>query len=110
MPDDDSPPLRTTGLFIPFLLLAAGLLLSLIWQITGVQAQRSSLKATKAQLSENIQKREPQVTQAAEIKTRLEALAIDLLELSRTDSTALAIVKKYDIQRALPAAPAESGK
>ena len=62
-----------------------------------------------AQVADAIQKREPQVAQSIEVKNRLEALAIDLLELSKTDEKALAIVRKYDIQRALPAA-AEAGK
>lgn len=110
MTDDHSAPRATPGLFIPFVLLAVGLIFSLLWQIAGIQAQRSAFVATKAQLADAIQKREPQVAQAIEIKNRLEALAIDLLELSKTDQTAQTIVKKHGIERALPAAAAEPGK
>ena len=107
---DDSPRRRTAGIFIPFVLLSASVLFSLLWQIMSVQSQRTASNTTKAQLADAIKKREPQVAQAVEIKNRLEALAIDLLELSKTDPTAQAIVKKFDIQRALPAAGAEAGK
>ena len=103
---NDSDPSRAAapGLFIPFLLLAASVLACLIWQISNIQSRRSGLATAKAQLAEAIQKREPQVAQSLEIKTRLQALSMDLLELSKTDEKALAVVKKYNIQQALPAA------
>ena len=112
MDDTDSQLRLTSPLFLPFILLAASVLLSLVWQIATVQAQRSNFKTTKAQLAETIQKREPQVAQATEIKNGLEALANDLLELSKTNPNAAAIVKKYNIQRNLEAAgtAAKAGK
>ena len=103
--NDDAPsnaPAR--DLFIPFVTLAASVLAYLVWQVSNVRIERSGIQANKSKLAEAIQKREPQVTQSVEIKTRLEALAIDLLELSKTDEKAMAIVKKFDIQRAIPAA------
>ena len=106
MNDGDFPDTPVRSLFLPFVLLAASLLFFLIWQIANVQTQRSGIKAAKTKLAEAIQQREPQVTQSNEIKTRLESLAIDLLELSKTDEKAMAIVKKYEIARALPAAAA----
>lgn len=109
MTNDDQPGLPARGLFIPFILLAASVLMLLVWQIANVTTQRSGLKATKAQLAEAIQKREPQVAQSIEIRNRLQALSADLFELSKTDERALAIVKKYHIEQALPAA-AEAGK
>lgn len=109
MNDGDTSNAPARGLFCPFVILAASVMAYLVCQISNVQTQRSGSQANKAKLAEAIQKREPQVTQSIEIKTRLEALAIDLLELSKTDEKAMAIVKKYDIQRALPAA-AEAGK
>ena len=109
MDDNDSQRLRSAQLLLPFILLAVGVLFSLLWQITALQAQRSAFKTTKAQLAETIQKREPQVVQATEIKNRLEALANDLLDLANTNATAEAIVKKYDIQRNLNAAKAAPG-
>ena len=109
MDDSDSHHHRVSSLTLPFILLATGVLFSLIWQVATLQAQRSTFKTTKTQLVEAIQKREPQVAQAAEIKSRLEALANDLLELAKTNSNAAAIVKKYDIQRNLNAAKAADG-
>ena len=109
MDDNDSQRLRSAQLLLPFILLAVGVLFSLLWQITALQSQRNAFKATKAQLVETIQKREPQAAQATEIKNRLEALANDLLDLANTNATAEAIVKKYDIQKNLNAAKAVSG-
>ena len=103
MNDGDPSRAPAPGLFIPFLLLAASVLALLLWQISSVQSRRTSLATGKAQLAEAIQKREPQVAQSLEIKTRLQALAMDLLELSQTNERALAVVKKYNIQQALPA-------
>lgn len=100
----DSPRSRTSPLLVPFILLSVGVLFSLIWQIATLQAQRSTFKSTKVQLAEAIKQREPQVAQATEIKSRLEALANDLLELAKTNPAAAAIVKKYDIQRNLSTA------
>ncbi len=100
----------TPGLFIPFIILAASVLVFLVWQISNVQSQRTSLAKAKAEVAEAIQKREPQVAQAIEMKTRFEALGMDLLELSKTDEKAMAIVKKYNIQRALPPTDAGAGK
>ena len=105
---DDSPRRRTPNLFIPFILLAAAMLFTLSWLNLSVFSQRSGFQGAKAQLAEAIEKRAPQVTQAAEFKNRLEALAIELLELAKTDQTAEVIVKKHGIERALPA-PAASG-
>ena len=106
MDDSDSPRRRSSPLFLPFILLALGVLFSLVWQIFTLQAQRTSFKTTRVQLAEAVQKREPQVVQATEIKTRLEALASDLIELAKTNPNAAALVKKYDIQRNLAAAGA----
>ena len=109
MNDSDPSGAPARGLFIPFLLLAASVLLLIVWQIASVASQRSGLKTAQAQLADAIQKREPQVAQSIEIKNRLQALSVDLLELSKTNERALAIVKKYQIDQALPAA-AEAGK
>lgn len=109
MDDTELPRPRTAQLLLPLILLAIGVLFSLLWQITALQAQRSAFKTSKAQLIETIKVREPQVAQAAEIKTRLEALANDLLEIAKTNPSADAIVKKYDIQRNFSAAKAASG-
>ena len=110
MNEDDSRRRRAPGLFIPFVLLAVAVLFIMLWLNLSVFSQRSGFQGAKAQLAEAIEKRAPQVTQAAEFKNRLEALAIELLELARTDPTAEAIVKKNGIERALPAQAAGGGE
>ena len=101
--NDDAPPRsETPGLFIPFILLAASVLLFLIWQVTNVQSQRSGLETARMQIVEAIRAREPQVEESIQINNRFEAFAIDLLELARTNENAQAIVKRHDIQRAAP--------
>ena len=102
MNDEEPPRPETTGLFIPFILLAVSVLLFLIWQVANVQSQRSGLKTMKMQMEEAIRAREPQVEQAIQINNRFEAFAIDLLELARTNENAQAVVKRHDIQRAAP--------
>lgn len=96
---EDAPGAQSSPLFLPFMLLGASVLFSLIWQIANVQAQRSTIKTTKVQLGDAIVKCGPQVSQAGEIKARLEALGNDLLELAKTNPKAAAIVKKYGIER-----------
>lgn len=108
MDDTNSPRSRTSPLLVPFILLSVGVLFSLIWQISALQAQHSTFKSNKIQLAEAIKQREPQVAQATEIKSRLEVLANDLLELAKTNPAAAAIVKKYDIQRNLNTAGSAS--
>ena len=110
MDDTDSRPHRVSSLTLPFILLATGVLFSLVWQIASIQAQRGTFQTTKVQLVEAIQKREPQIAQATEIRSRFEALANDLLELAKTNANAAAIVKKYNIQRNPGATAPEAGK
>ena len=110
MNDTDNSPAPTPGIFIPFILLASSALLLLIWQISNIQSQRSTLATAKAEAARAIQQREPQVAQAIEMRTRFEALGMDLLDLSKTDTKAMAIVKKYDIQRSLPIPDAGNAK
>ena len=110
MSDTDHSHAPAPGIFVPFILLASSALLLLIWQVSNLQSQRSSLAKAKAEAAQTIQKREQQVAQAIEMRTRFEALGMDLLELSKTDAKAMAIVKKYNIQRSLPAADSGSAK
>jgi hypothetical protein len=55
-------------------------------------------------LSEIYTQRETTGKQALELQTKIQALANDLLELSKTDPDAKAIVRKYNIQE-----PAKAG-
>lgn len=109
MSEEHSRHSRSQGLFVPFVILAASVILMLLWQLYGTKVQYSTLNGTKSQLAEALKKREPQAAQGAEIQNRLKALAIDILELAKTDKTAEAISKKYNFHQAIPAA-AEAGK
>ena len=109
MSEEHSRHSRSHALFIPFILLAASLLLLLTWQLYLTKLQYSGLKGTRIQLAETLKQREPQAAQGVEIQNRLKALAIDILHLAKTDKAAEAIARKYSFQQAIPAA-AEPGK
>ena len=106
MSDETSRHSRSQALFLPFVILASSVLLLLLGQSYITKTQYSGAKATKAQLAEALKKREPQAAQGVEIQNRLKALAIDILELAKTDKTAEAIAKKYSMQQAQPASAA----
>lgn len=97
---------------IPFALLAISFAVVLIYQMVNVNKQHTSMQETKKQLTEIIQQRETLVKQSGELQAKLQALVVDLLELSKKDEKAKAIVQKYGIQQTgapgtpAPAAPA----
>ena len=109
MSEEHSRHSRSQALFTPFIILAASLLFLLAWQLYLTKLQYSGLKGTKTQLAESLKQREPQAAQGAEIQNRLKALAIDILQLAKTDKAAEAIARKYSFQQAIPAA-AEAAK
>ena len=109
MSEEHSRHSRSQGLFIPFTILAASVLLLLVWQLYITKLQYSGLKGTKVQLAETLKKREPQAAQGVEIQNRLKALAMDILQLAKTDKAAEAIARKYSFEQAIPAA-VEAGK
>ena len=106
MSDESSRQSRSQAIFLPFAILASSVLLLLLGQGYNTKSQYSGAKATKAQLAEALKKREPQAAQGVEIQNRLKALAIDIVELAKTDKTAEVIAKKYNMQQVLPAATA----
>jgi hypothetical protein len=101
-----SRPGAVRSLLLPFLLLAISLAAIFIWQIVTMINQGSAMRSTRTQLSEALQKREELVRQSGELQSKLQAVVVDLLELAKTSEKAKAIVQKYNIQQAPPAAPA----
>ncbi|MHA3771092.1 DUF948 domain-containing protein [Verrucomicrobiota bacterium sgz303538] len=96
---------------IPFALLAISFAVVLIYQIVNVSKQHSAMQDTKKQLTEIIQQRETLVKQSTELQAKLQALVVDLLELSKKDDKAKAIVQKYGIQQTgAPGAPAPAAQ
>ena len=66
--------------------------------IQRLDAAFSDGQADLRKLSEIYTQREGAAKQAADLQAKIQGLANDLLELSRTDSDAKGIVKKYNIQ------------
>ena len=91
----------------PFALLSCAVAMIMIIQTQGVFRQKSALQEGKLQLADTVTKREPAIKQVAEIKTKANAMIIDLLILGKTDEDAKAIIAKYNIQQNGPA-PTES--
>jgi len=82
-------------LFMPFALLAGALLLILLWQMY------ISVSVTNGLLNAINQSKAP-VQQAQQVKSKLESIVLDLMELSKTDANAKAIVDKYQIRKNTP--------
>ena len=96
---------------IPFALLAISFAVVLIYQIVNVSKQHKAMQDTKDQFAKAIQQREALVKQSGELQAKLQALTVDLLELSKKNEKAKAIVQKYNIQQAAPtAAPAPAAQ
>jgi hypothetical protein len=91
------------SLHIPFALLTATLAVIMIMQTVNTFKTRDGLREAKVQLAEAYRTREPVVKQSAELQSKLQALVLDLLLLSKTDDDAKAIVGKYNIQQNAPA-------
>ena len=96
----------------PFALLSCAVAMIMIIQTQGVFRQKSALQEGKLQLADTVTKREPAIKQVAEIKSKANAMIIDLLILGKTDEDAKAIIAKYNIQQNAPAeaAPTDAPK
>lgn len=84
---------------LPFALLACAMAMIMIIQTQGAFRQKSALQEGKTQLIDTVSKREPAIKQVAEIKSKANAMIIDLLILGKTDEDAKAIIAKYNIQQ-----------
>ena len=92
----------------PFALLSCAVAIIMIMQTQAAFRQKSALQDGKVQITDAIAKREPLVKQSAELKTKLNAMVIDLLILGKTDEDAKAIIGKYNIQQGQGASGAEA--
>lgn len=81
--------------FLPLLLLSLSLLSLLIWQLTNLSSQRSNLQAT-------LQRQTEYVLQSRQVQSNLQKIAVDLIELAKTDAGAKAVVDKYGIRQQNP--------
>ncbi len=102
----ESPAAPACSPVIPILVLGASLLVILIWQIANIRSQSTSMAEAKKQFADAIEKREVAVKQSVDLQGKLQALAMDLIELGKTDEKAKAIVAKYNIQQTIPPAAA----
>lgn len=108
-PDSDAdysyaePAPSSPSIQLPFALLSCAVAMIMIIQTQGVFRQKSALQEGKGQLIDTLSKREPAIKQVAEIKTKANAMIIDLLILGKTDEDAKAIISKYNIQQNAPA-------
>ena len=103
-PEDPRDASTAPSIQLPFALLTCAIAVIMISQTVGVFKQRSALKDARVQLTDAIQKRETLVKQSAELQEKLKALVVDLIDLAKTDEDAKAIISKYNIQQAAPAA------
>ena len=81
--------------FLPLLLLSLSLLSLLIWQLTNLSSQRSNLQAT-------LQRQTEYVLQSRQVQSSLQKIAVELIELAKTDAAAKAVVDKYGIRQQSP--------
>lgn len=100
---DDTTSRPAPSYLIPFALLAISFAVLQIYQIVNSSKQHSAMEDTKKQLTEIIGQREALVKQSGELQAKLQAMAVDLLDLAKTDERAKAIVQKYNIQQVAPA-------
>lgn len=84
---DNSPKFSP---FLPILLCAIALLVVLVWQFLQVREQRAALARVE-------KSREATVRDAQSVQGELQRLAVGLVELSKTDPQAKALVDKYGI-------------
>ena len=84
--------------FLPLLLLTLSVLLFFIFQINGLTTQRGAFKNA-------IERQDQIVKQSRQVQDMLKNLAVDLLNASKTDDAAKAIVTKYNIQQQAPPGP-----
>ena len=92
-------PVPVFSPFWPICLLAASVLVFLIWQVVGAARQHESLVSLGRQQA-------ALAGQAAQTETQLQSLMMDLLQLAEQDEEARAIVTKYNIRFNPPAANA----
>jgi len=83
---------RTHTPFVPLVLLSAGFVLLLSWQVLSAWNTRSLLRQQFTQ-------QQPQVEMSQKIQQSVQILVNDLMNLATTDPEARQIIEKYNIQR-----------
>ncbi len=81
--------------FWPYTLLAVSFIIIMIWQIVLAANAHSMIQAQASNLNRVS-------TVAQQTKDSLEKIVVDLLELSKSDNDAKAIVDKYQIRQTAP--------
>lgn len=84
--------------FLPVLLLGLSVLLFFVFQISQLAAQRGAIETT-------IGRQDQVVKQSRQIQDMLKGVALDLLNVAKSDDNAKAIVAKYNIQQQPPPGP-----
>lgn len=69
------------------------------WQSNNLDRQILGLTDSEARFAELIKQRETIVQQSQQVQSQYTNLLTDLLELSKSDADAAAVVQKYNIQR-----------
>lgn len=87
---------KTYSGFWPLVMVASSIIVILGWNLVMALQQRSDAARVHVQ-------QEVLAAQATQAEARLKAMMDDLLELSKTDPEAVAIVKKYGIKYNPPA-------
>ena len=77
--------------FLPLSLLALSLMIVLGWQVSNSNSQRNLLQ-------QGITNREPVLQQARQAQAGLQKLVVDLIDASKDDNDAIAIIAKYNVQ------------
>ncbi len=72
---------------------------SMEWQAANLARQIEALGQNEQSLAALVQQREALVQQSNQIQSRYNDLLTDIIELSKTDSDARAVVQKYGIQQ-----------
>ena len=89
------------GAFLPLLLLSISFALILAFQVSALHQQG-------LMLHQILKQNEKGVEQSLQVQASLQKLVMDLVAVSADDKDAQAIIAKYGIQVAAPAAPAAS--
>ena len=93
---DDSAALPHHNGFIPLTLIAVSLIIIFGWELViGSQARRNGARLREQQA--------PMIEKSKQIQGQLEKIARDLIEVSKTDDDAKALVTKYGINVTNPA-------
>ena len=96
MPNELSPERRYNG-FIPACLISVSLIIILTYELMVAGQTRANARQLREQQTKL-------VDQSKQVQSGLEKIARDLIEVSKTDDDAKAIVTKYNISVANPVA------